>query len=120
MKVVREYGSGIRVEVDSEKITDVFKALAAADEVFTNLTCAAEIDGKIHTSKAVKFNVRTDDEGNDYYELVCIENGPLKWYKKRFGQHKKGNTLFPKSKPPEGEIAGLNGWSKYERDGVAV
>ena len=34
-------------------------------------------------------------------------------YKKSFGQHKKGGTLFPKRDVPEGCIPGLNGWHKY-------
>ena len=42
-------------------------------------------------SNNLRFVVR-NVEGNDYYELRCVDCGALL----AFGQHKKGGTLFPK------------------------
>jgi hypothetical protein len=101
--------------VEARDQVELFKQLAAMDEVFGNLQAEAIIDGKHVTSDDVSFVVRTDKDGNDYHELRC-NSGPLEWYKRRYGQHKNGKTLFPRTQPAEGEVAGLRGWSKFVKD----
>lgn len=119
MKLTRNYGNGIVVEVDGPTVKDLWKQLAACDDAFANTVCAAKIDGKVVKSEQVHFAHRVVDD-NDYFEQVCVDNTPeahtLKFYKRRFGQHKNGKTLFPKDSVadiPEGDIPGLAGWSKY-------
>ncbi len=114
MKAIRQYRN-LTIEVEARDQVDLFKQLAAMDDVFGDLEAAAEIDGDIFTSDDVAFVVRTDNEENDYFEVVC-KSGPLQWYKRRLGQHKKGNTLFSRATPPPTEQPGLRGWSKYVKD----
>lgn len=114
MKAIRQY-KGLTVEVEARDQVELFKQIAAMDEVFGDLTAKAVIDGKQVESDDVSFVVRTDRDDNEYFELRC-NSGPLEWYKKRFGQHKNGKTLFPRMQPAEGEVAGLKGWSKYVKD----
>ena len=119
MKLTRDYGNGIVVEVEGKSVKELWKDLAACDDAFANTVCAAKIDGKVVKSEKVHFVHRVVDD-NDYYEQVCVDTTPeayvLRGYKRRFGQHKKHPTLFPKDSAadvPAGEIAGLAGWSKY-------
>lgn len=123
MKVTKAYKNGLTFEFVGEKFTDLFEQIAACDEVFGDnaTTCRAKMNGKVYESNNVVFRVRQDSEENKYYELLCLENdvaeGKLKWFKKRLGVNKKGNTnLFPKRQVPEGEIPGFDGWSKYVKD----
>jgi hypothetical protein len=115
MKAIRQY-SGLTIEVEARDQTELFETLAQMDEVFGDLVAQANIDGHLVTSDDVSFVVRHDNERNKYYEIKC-NSGPLQYYKKRFGQHQTGRTLFPRTKPAEGEVAGLNGWSKYVANG---
>lgn len=113
MKVVYTLDNGLTVELEGKTQTDIWDQLAEFQEVFGDTTCVAKIKGEVHKSNKVKFVKRTVDD-NDYYELLCVDgSSPLFMYKKSFGQHKKGGTLFPKRDVPEGCIPGLNGWHKY-------
>jgi len=113
MKVTYTLDNGLTVELEGKSQTDIWQQLAEFQEAFGDTTCAAKIKGEIVKSNKVKFVRRTIDD-NDYYELVCVDSeSPLFFYKKSFGQHKKGGTLFPKRDVPEGCIPGLNGWHKY-------
>lgn len=113
MKLKRTLQNGMEVEVEGKSQTDIWDQLAEFDEVFGDTTCVAKIKGEVVKSDKVRFVKRTVDD-NDYYELMCVDQGsPLFGYKKAFGQHKKGGTLFPKRDIPEGCIPGLNGWHKW-------
>lgn len=114
MKATRNY-SNLTIEIEASDQVDLFKQLAAMDDVFGDMQAAAMIDNELVTSDDVMFVVRTDSDDNDYFELRC-KSGPLEWFKKRFGQYKKGNRLFSKSQPANGELAGLRGWSKYVKE----
>lgn len=121
MKVTYQLDNGITVELEGKSQTDIWDQLAEFQETFGDTTCIAKIKGEIVKSDKVKFVKRTVDD-NDYYELFCVETDPAKsvlfGYKKAFGQHKKGGTLFPKRDIPEGCIPGLNGWHKWvKKDG---
>jgi hypothetical protein len=118
VKATRNY-SNLTIEIEASDQVDLFKQLAAMDDVFGDMQAAAMIDDELVTSDDVMFVVRTDKEDNDYFELRC-KSGPLEWFKKRFGQYKKGNQLFAKNRPADGEIPGLRGWSKYAKDGEGV
>lgn len=112
MKAIRKYNN-LTIEVEASDQVSLFKQLAAMDDVFGDLQAAAIIDGELVTSDDVSFVVRTDKDENDYFEIRC-NSGPLEWYKKRLGQHKRGKTLFARTKAPDNEIQGLRGWSKYD------
>ncbi len=119
MKLTRDYGNGIVVEVEGADVRELWKHLAACDDAFADTVCAAKIDDKVVKSDKVHFSYRVVDD-NAYYEQVCVDKTPdgykLRGYKRRFGQHKKQPTLFPKDSVadvPDGEIPGLAGWSKY-------
>ena len=106
----------VTLEGDTQK--DVWEELAAFQEVFENTVCSArvDVDGKkvVVSSDNVVFRVRVVED-NPYYELVCVEPGPLYGYKKSFGQNKKGGGLFPKSpeKDDPNVVLGFQGWHKY-------
>lgn len=118
MKARRRYGN-IEVEVEGRDVKDVWRQLAAADECFGDMECAAKIDGVVVSSSKINLKVRTLDSGDEYFEQVCVDHTPegykLRGYKKSFGQHKKTPTLYPKNDgkdAPEGSTIGLNGWYK--------
>lgn len=102
------------VELSGDSQKDLFKELADFQEVFQGNVCSAVIDGKVLKTDNTVFRVREVDD-NLYYEMVCLEPGPLFMYKKQFGQNKKGGSLFPKwpNKEDKDIVLGLNGWFKY-------
>jgi hypothetical protein len=102
------------VELSGDSQKDLFKELATFQEVFQGTECSAMIDGKVVSSNKTVFRVREVDD-NEYFEMVCLEPGPLFLYKKQFGQNKKGGGLFPKwpTKDDKDIVLGLNGWFKY-------
>lgn len=119
-KLDYHFKSGVHVELEGEKDTDLFEELSGLQEIFGDLTCSAKVDGKVVESNNVRFVVRTDDDENKYYELVCMEPGPLQYFKKQFGVKKKPvGKLFPKKLSKEdvdsgNYILGFNGWHKYK------
>jgi len=107
------------VVVDGDTVCDLFESISSAQEVFGNLVCKGRLrqegddiknvvfdkSAPVLTSDRVVLRVRTDDDDNKYYEAMCVEPGPLMYCKKKFGVHKKGGGLFPKSN-----------WVKYFKD----
>lgn len=115
MKVVFNTGT-ITAELEGKDQQELFEEIARFQEVFGDLECSAVIDGELHTSDKVVFRVRTDSEENKYYELMCIDNGPLRFYKKIFGCHKKGGGLFPKKQEGDNLVQGRNYWAKFVKE----
>lgn len=89
--------------IDSESIKESFKALAEIQEIFDEPCCG------LCKSTDLQFTVRTV-ESNDYYELKCTSC----FAKLAFGQHKVGNSIFPKRKLPDGTFDKQHrGWYKW-------
>jgi len=87
----------LQCEIDGD-VKEAFKQLAEFQEVFDETSC------KLCKSENIHFVVRTI-EGNDFYELKCRDC----FGKLAFGQHKVGNSLFPKRKV-EGSTQGWHKW----------
>lgn len=127
-KVKRNYGNGFEVEVEGQKMTDIIHRLAACDEVFLDVRCAAQIDGKVEVSDKVKFTVRSaqtsDGRPCKYYEQVCVGPKQLAWYKRQMGVYQDSDigALFVKTKTEDDPkcTPGLAGWSKYNGSGDYV
>ena len=90
----------LNVKIESDSIKEIFKELAKFQEIFDEPIC------QLCKSDNIQFIVRTID-GNDYYELKCKDC----FGKLSFGQHKSGNTLFPKRKLES--IKHDHGWHKW-------
>lgn len=109
MKVQLKIRPNMIVEIEEDKVTDLFAQIAMAYEIFSEKEC-----GKCH-SEDIYFRTRKDNEENVYYELVCRKCRAVL----AFGCHKKGNTLFPKRRTEEeGEAKWLpdNGWCKWNKE----
>jgi translation initiation factor 2 beta subunit (eIF-2beta)/eIF-5 len=91
--------------VEGEGQKEIFKELASVQEIFGEDKCG------LCTKTNVKFVVR-NVEGNDFYEMRCMECGAILSY----GQHKKGGTLFPKRKDDTGEYLPNKGWHKWTKE----
>lgn len=104
----------MKVELNGDSQKDLFKELASFQEVFEATEASAVIDGKLYTSNNTIFRVREVDD-NEYFEMICLDPGPLFMYKKQFGQNKRGGGLFPKwpSRDDKNIVLGRNGWFKY-------
>jgi hypothetical protein len=125
MKVIRNYGSNLTVEVEGRDVKELWRQLSAADDAFGHMRAIAQVGEKLETSDDIHFGYREVD-GNDYYELQ-VASGPLRNYRKSFGQHKGSQTLFPKNTPQEEEQVkkqadkgyklsqGKMGWHKYDK-----
>lgn len=99
-KIRAQYGR-IWVEIDCADVKEAMKGLSMYGEVFAETTC-----GRCNSVNILPEH-RTDDEGHDYYSLKCNDCGA----ELSFGQHKVGNTLFPKKKDLNGEFDGqYHGW----------
>jgi hypothetical protein len=90
-------GGRLVIKVEAATAKDLFKQLAACDEIFN-----AESQCGLCESKDLRFVVRTVDS-NDFFELRCADCNA----RFAFGQHKTGGTLFPKRS---------TGWTKYAKD----
>jgi hypothetical protein len=88
----------IKVEAGDQK--GLFKQIAGVEDVFDAATTCG-----LCGSNDLSFRTRTVD-GNDYYDLACRKCHATM----RYGQHKTGGTLFPKSEwkiyKPEPEDSG--------------
>ena len=84
---------------------EIFKELATIQEIFGEDKCG------LCNKNGLRFVVRSV-EGNDFYELRCMDCGAVL----SFGQHKKGATLFPKRKDDAGEYLPSKGWHKWTKD----
>ena len=102
MKLKYKVNDKLELELDGNGQKEIFKELATIQEIFGEEKCG------ICSSSNIKFIVRTV-EGNDYYELRCADCGAIL----SFGQHKKGETLFPKRKDEQGNYLPNKGWYKW-------
>ena len=102
MKVVYKANDKLSFELEGSGQKEIFKELALIQEIFSESKCG------ICGSTNIKFIVRTV-EGNDYYELRCMDCGAVLSY----GQHKKGGTLFPKRKDDNNNWLPNGGWHKW-------
>lgn len=103
MKAVYKINNRISFEIDAEGQKELFKEISTVQEIFGENVCG------MCESEDIRFVVR-NVEDNDYYELRCSKCGATL----SFGQHKKGNTLFPKRKDDEGKYMSNNGWHKWQ------
>lgn len=104
-------GKNVVISQDCDSDTDVFKFLHHMGELFDN--CVCERNGE--SSDKVKVNVRTDNDDNEYYEMLCIDpsNKECHYARRKFGVNKKGGGLFPKNKDAEGN---WKPWTKYNKE----
>lgn len=105
-------------EVNGENPKALFEQIAGVQGLFEAETecgvCRGMKDGQPH-GKGIRFTCRSDNEGNKYYGLLCLNC----FAEFHFGQHRTGGGLFPKRKK-EGEGGKLEnlpnrGWAKFER-----
>ena len=82
---------------------DIFGDLATFQEIFSHTKCQC-------CDSAARF-VRRVVEDNDFYEMHCTNLNCRA--KLAFGQHKKGDTLFPKLKDEDGGYIKNGGWVKW-------
>lgn len=102
----------VKLTVQGNTQTELFKAMADAEEIFGEDTCG------LCFKKNVIFQVRTVDD-NDYFEMSCKTCGA----KLAFGQNKnKKGCLFPKRKldkdgkpdMKKGDYGPHKGWTKFK------
>ena len=94
----------LQVELEANTVKDAFKELAEFQDVFDEEQCG------LCKSDTIKFQVRTVD-GNDYFEMRCLACGA----RLSFGQHKVGDSLFPKRKKDDGTFDREHkGWYKWQ------
>jgi hypothetical protein len=105
MKVIYTANDKLQFELEASGQKEIFKELALIQEIFSEAKCG------ICSSTNIKFVVRNVD-GNDYYELRCMDCGAIL----AFGQHKKGGTLFPKRKDDSGNYLPHHGWHKWSKE----
>lgn len=105
MKLKYKSNNGrLEVEIEGEQQKDIFRSLGTFQEVFEHSKC-----GKCGEEN-IRFVVRTNADGDDFYELHCQDCGA----RLAFGQHKnKDGTLFPKRKDGEGKWLPNGGWVKF-------
>ena len=96
--------------VDGETHKDLFREIAEFQSVFE----FADTCGCCHSDK-VRFNYRVVDD-NAYYSLRCLDCTA----EFKFGQHKKGDGLFPKLKDEEGKLLENRGWSIWRGAGTTA
>jgi hypothetical protein len=101
MKVTKTIGN-ITLDIERETQKEVFKDLAAFEEVFGENSC-----GKC-SSENLRCVVREND-GNEYYEMRCLDCGA----RLSFGVHKKGGGIFPRRKDSDGNYLPDKGWQKW-------
>lgn len=105
MKILYKVNDKLTFELEGEGQKEIFKELATIQEIFSEEKCG------LCGSSNIRFVVRNVD-GNDYYELRCIDCGAVL----AFGQHKKGGTLFPKRKDDDGNYMPNKGWHKFVKE----
>ena len=102
------------VELEGDTQAEIWKQLAAFQEVFEDTT-VTKFGLK---SDDVRFVVRQDAEDNEYFELHYNgDNTKLFGVKKAYGQQKKPKgALFPRRKDAEGKYLPDGGWCKYDKE----
>jgi len=124
-ELVRNYGNGYTVKVTGAKMVELIESLVQADEMFSEVKASATVNGQLVESTNVRWQSR-DVEANGrkvkYYEQVCVEPGPLQWFKRHVGQFQDGNGMYVQKGPPkqnaEHYTVGKAGWAKYNGDGT--
>ena len=104
------------VTVEGRDQVSVFQQIASFQEIFETPTRNIVINGEEVDSKDVRLQVRKNNDGDEFYELVYAgPNKNLMGYKFEFGCTKdpKGG-LFPKRKDAEGNWKDNNGWTKWQ------
>jgi len=104
MKIIKHIGP-YTFEIEGKSIKDMWKNLSDISEVFSDQVCGACKSDNIAPVHRV-----VDD--NDFYEIRCNEC----YAKLSFGQHKKGDTLFPHRKDKDGKYKPNGGWEKYVKN----
>jgi len=105
------------VTLEGETQAELWRQLAAFQEVFEDTTCTKFNQ----SSDDVKFVVR-ENNGNEFFELQYSGDNKQLWgVRKSFGQTKQGGNLFPKRKwpeghPQEGEYKPDNSWTKFDKE----
>ena len=107
MKLQVKVSPTVIVEAEGKVQTELFEQIAALQEVFGNGKC-----GKCGGSD-LQYVVREDKDQNKYYELRC-QNLQCRAVL-AFGQHKKGDSLFPKRKDGETYLPN-GGWQKWDKE----
>ena len=82
----------IKVEAGDQKT--LFKRIAEAEQIFDAAT-----ECGLCKATNLSYLARTVKDGSEYYELICRSCHATM----SFGQHRNGNTLFPKP-----------GWHRYQ------
>lgn len=104
------------VTVEGRDQVSVFQQIASFQEIFETPMRNIQIGDVPVDSKDVRFQVRKNSDGDEFYELVYAGNSrDLRGYKFEFGCTKdpKGG-LFPKRKDKEGNWIENNGWTKWQ------
>lgn len=104
MKIVKHIGP-YTFELEGKSIKDMWKNLSDISEVFGDQVCGACKSDNISPVHRVV-------EDNDFYEMRCNDC----YAKLSYGQHKKGDTLFPHRKDKDGKYKQNNGWEKYVKN----
>jgi hypothetical protein len=105
MRVKYQTANGrLTFEFESENDKKLFATLAHIQEIFEEAACGC------CKSNRIIYDVREFD-GNSYYKLLCEACGATL----DFGQHKTGDSLFPKrfDKDAKAELPN-GGWYRYK------
>ncbi len=95
------------IKLVAEDVKRLFRELGAVQDAFDS-----EVECGCCNSVEIRYRVR-DVDSNEYYELYCTNCGA----KFEFGQHKKGQTLFPKTSAADGKKLPNRGWAKWSGNG---
>ena len=117
-KACIDYGK-YNIEVEGNDFVELLKRVAVADDIFADAKALAPKEGGgVEVGDNVSVTHRVTDQGHHYLGLRCI-SGPLKGYTREIGQYNtpRLGDVYTKRKPKDGEIAGYNGWSKYNSQG---
>lgn len=104
-------GKTITITKECNNDQEVFKFLHHMEELYSDMVCEREGE----RSDKVRFNVRTDKDDNNYFELICFDpdKPACHFAKKSYGANKgKEMSLFPKNKDSEGN---WRPWRKYNK-----
>lgn len=102
----------LTVKIEADTHADAWRELARFQEIFEDTDCTMDVNGQRMTSDNTRFVIRENDE-NEFFELVCVEPGPLRYARRSYGLTKKGGYLFPHRKDKEKKYLPNNGWTKY-------
>lgn len=107
MALIRQHlGGRFWIEVDASTVKEAFKGLQPFQEVFSDKAC-----GKCGSPEIVTDHRKDKKDGFDYFSMKCTACRAQLDY----GQHKIGETLYPKRKLPSGEYdSSFHGWFNYQ------